>query len=156
MFYQDLIDLNVSVETEEQLFDLIGSRVIQLGYANLGYISNLEKREISYPTGLKFPEVSLALPHVDPKYVKQPFIYIARTKKPLKLKQMGDSSTMEAQNFLFLGLKNGAKQPELLAQVISAFQNGNFVEQFKETKDSLDMLQLVSNEFGEVIKWKLF
>ena len=59
---------------------------------------------------------------------------------------------MEAQNFLFLGLKNGAKQPELLAQVISAFQNGNFVEQFKETKDSLDMLQLVSNEFGEVIK----
>lgn len=147
MFYRNLIDLNISVKTEEQLFDLIGSRAIQLNFAYLGYISNLEKRELSYPTGLKFPQISLALPHVDPQYVNNPFIYVARTDQPLKLKQMGDSSEMTANNFLFLGLKNGERQPELLAQIISAFQAKNFVKQFKETKSTEDMLQLLEKKF---------
>lgn len=147
MFYRNLIDLNISVKTEEQLFDLIGSRAIQLNFAYLGYISNLEKRELSYPTGLKFPQISLALPHVDPQYVNNPFIYVARTDQPLKLKQMGDSSEMTANNFLFLGLKNGERQPELLAQIISAFQDKNFVKQFKETKSTEDMLQLLEKKF---------
>ncbi|WEV71121.1 PTS sugar transporter subunit IIA [Lactobacillus sp. ESL0785] len=152
MFYQNLIDLNISVKTEEQLFDLVGSRAINLNYANLGYISNLEKRELSYPTGLKFPQISLALPHVDPQYVNNPFIYIARTNQPLVLKQMGDSAEMTANNFLFLGLKNGNKQPELLAKIISAFQDENFVEQFKKTEASERMLQLVKGKFEGLLK----
>ena len=152
VFYQKLIDLNISVETEEQLFDLVGSRAIKLDFARIGYISNLEKRELSYPTGLKFPQVSLALPHVDPQYVENPFIYIGRTIKPLKLKQMGDDADMEAKDFLFLGLKNGSKQPELLAQIISAFQDKDFVKHYMETENTKDMLQIVKNKFKEVIK----
>lgn len=150
MFYQDLIDLNISVNTEEQLFDLVGSRAINSAYANLGYISNLEKRELSYPTGLKFPQISLALPHVDPQYVNKPFIYIARTNKALKVKQMGDSLEMQSSNFLFLGLKNGKKQPELLSQIISAFQDGQFVDKFKNTKTASDMLKLLEVKFKEL------
>lgn len=152
VFYQKLIDLNISVETEEQLFDLVGSRAIKLDFARIGYISNLEKRELSYPTGLKFPQVSLALPHVDPQYVEKPFIYIGRTIKPLKLKQWGDNADMDANDFLFLGLKNGSKQPELLAQIISAFQDKDFVKLYMDTRNTKDMLQIVKNKFKEVIK----
>lgn len=147
MFYQNLIDLNISVKTEEELFDLVGSRLIKLDFANLGYIANLEKREISYPTGLKFSNISLALPHVDPQYVKQPFIYIARTTENLVLKQMGDCSEMTAQNFLFLGLKNGEKQPELLAQIMSAFQNTEFVNNYKNANTVNSILELTKKQF---------
>ena len=115
MFHEDLIDLKVSVSDEQELFDLIGMRAIEKGFANLGYISGLEKRELSYPTGLKFPDIPVALPHVDPKYIKKPFIYVARNEKPVAVKQMGDSAEMKAANFLFLGLKDGAQQPKLLA-----------------------------------------
>lgn len=152
MFYQDLIDLNIAVDTEEQLFDLVGTRVIDQNFANLGYIANLEKRELAYPTGLQFADISLALPHVDPQYIKRPFIYLARTISSLKLKQMGDGSDISAQNFLFLGLKNGEKQPELLAKIITAFQDHNFVEQFQKTKDSQNMLQLVEAKFRGISK----
>ncbi|WEV37242.1 PTS sugar transporter subunit IIA [Lactobacillus sp. ESL0677] len=152
MFYENLIDLNVSVSTEEQLFDLVGLRTINLKYANLGYITSLEKRELSYPTGLKFPKISLALPHVDPQYVKRPFIYIARTNQPLKLRQMGDNAEITANDFLFLGLKNGKKQPELLSQIISAFQDENFVGQFKEINTAEKMLQLVERKFEGLSK----
>lgn len=152
MFYQDLIDLNIAVNTEEQLFDLVGTRVIDHNYANLGYISNLEKRELAYPTGLEFAEIALALPHVDPQYVRRPFIYLARTVSSLKLKQMGDGSEMTAKNFWFLGLQKGEKQPELLAKIIAAFQDQHFVEQFKKTEDTQNMLQLVEARFRGLLK----
>ncbi len=65
---------------------------------------------------------------------------------------MGDGSDISAQNFLFLGLKNGEKQPELLAKIIAAFQDQNFVEQFQKTKDSQNMLQLVEAKFRGLSK----
>ena len=148
MFHEDLIDLKVYVSDEQELFDLIGMRAIEKGFANLGYISGLEKRELSYPTGLKFPDIPVALPHVDPKYIKKPFIYVARNEKPVAVKQMGDSAEMKAANFLFLGLKDGAQQPKLLAEIMAAFQNQQFVNSFLKANDSKEMYNLLSNKFS--------
>lgn len=147
MFYSELIDLSIDVNSELQLFDLIGSRVIDSKFAKLGYISSLEKREISYPTGLKFENISLALPHVDSAYIDKPFIYIARTKHPLSLKQMGDSIDMEASNFLFLGIKDSRKQPELLAKIMNAFQDKEFANKFLCTNNETVMYKLVNKKF---------
>ncbi|GET06656.1 galactitol-specific PTS system IIA component [Ligilactobacillus agilis] len=149
MFKVDLINLNVSVSDEAQLFDLVGMNAIEKGVAELGYITGLEKRELSYPTGLQFPEISIALPHVDSKYIKKPFIYIARNKEVLNVKQMGDAADMSTRDFLFLGIKDGSKQPQLLASMMSAFQDGDFVRKFKDTKTEEEMYQLVVNTFEE-------
>ncbi|KAA9243621.1 PTS sugar transporter subunit IIA [Lactobacillus mulieris] len=148
MFNTDLIDLEVDVQDEQELFDLIGGRVIKKEYATLGYISGLEKRELSYPTGLKFSKISIALPHVDPKYIKKAFIYVVKTRKLLDVKQMGDSSQMSSRYFLFLGLKNGAEQPKLLAKIMAAFQNDTFVNAFQEA-DKEKMYKLLVHEFEE-------
>lgn len=149
MFKLELIDLNVSVSDEQELFDLVGTKVIEKGFANLGYISGLEKRELSYPTGLKFPEIPVALPHVDPKYIKRAFIYVARNDKPIDVKQMGDSAEMKASNFLFLGLKDGSEQPKLLAKIMAAFQNKQFVSAFLSANSNEAMYNLLSNKFTE-------
>lgn len=149
MFYKDLIDLDINVSNEQQLFDLVGIRVIEKGFANLGYISGLEKREISYPTGLKFPTISIALPHVDPKFIKIPFIYVAKTHEPLDVRQMGDSSEMASKYFLFLGLKNGAEQPKLLAKIMAAFQKDDFVTAFSKEKEKDKLYKLLTHEFEE-------
>lgn len=148
MFHEDLIELNASVSDEQELFDLVGTRVIEKGFANLGYISGLEKRELSYPTGLKFPDIPIALPHVDPKYIKKPFIYVVRNDKPVDVKQMGDSADMKSSNFLFLGLKDGSKQPKLLAEIMAAFQNKQFVSAFLGADDKKEMYNLLSNKFS--------
>ncbi|WP_257966073.1 PTS sugar transporter subunit IIA, partial [Lactobacillus gasseri] len=149
MFDKNLIDLNASVFDEQELFDLVGMRVIEKGIANLGYISGLEKRELSYPTGLKFPDIPIALPHVDPRYIKKPFIYVVRNNRPIDVKQMGDSAKMQTSNFLFLGLKDGAKQPQLLAEIMAAFQSQEFVSAFSNTSNVEDMYSLLSKKFAE-------
>jgi galactitol PTS system EIIA component len=149
MFNKDLIDMHVAVKDEQQLFDLIGIRLIEKNMAKLGYISGLEKRELAYPTGLQFPDLPLALPHVDPEYIQQPFIYVVRNNCQINVKQMGDSAEMKSANFLFLGLKDGAKQPELLAKIMQAFQDGKFVEQYVDTDSNDGMYQLLISKFGE-------
>ncbi|MBA1434110.1 PTS sugar transporter subunit IIA [Bombilactobacillus bombi] len=146
MFQPNLIDLSIDVNEELQLFDLIGSRVIESKFAKLGYISNLAKRELSYPTGLKFKNISLALPHVDSLYIEKPFIYIARTRHPLSLRQMGDSIEMDASNFLFLGIKDSKKQPELLANIMAAFQDDIFANKFLCTNNENAMYKLVKKK----------
>lgn len=147
MFNQNLIDLDSSVQNEQQLFDLVGMRLIEKGYAHLGYISGLEKREISYPTGLKFPNVSMALPHVDTKYIKKPFIYVIRNKQPIDIKQMANAVKMHSSNFFFLGLTDGSKQPKLLSDILAAFQTKAFVDKFIRTSDSAEMYKLLTNKF---------
>ncbi|KRL80101.1 PTS sugar transporter subunit IIA [Ligilactobacillus equi] len=149
MFDVDLIDLNVLVSDEAQLFDLVGMRAIEGGVAELGYITGLEKRELSYPTGLQFPEISVALPHVDSKYIKKPFIYIARNKEVLNVKQMGDAADMSTRDFLFLGIKEGSKQPQLLASMMAAFQDSAFVEKFKNADTKEKMYELVTETFKD-------
>ncbi|MCV3321962.1 PTS sugar transporter subunit IIA [Pediococcus ethanolidurans] len=150
MFNIDLINLNVDVDDEQQLFDFIGSDAIEKNFAKLGYISGLEKRELSYPTGLQFPDIPIALPHVDSKYIDKPFIYVARTTKILEVKQMGDGRKMSTNNFLFLGIKNASKQPELLAHMMNAFQNKEFVQAFLEVDSNEQMFKLMNTTFIEL------
>lgn len=150
MFNSELINLQANVDDEQQLFDLIGSDVIRKGYAKLGYISGLEKRELSYPTGLQFPDIPVALPHVDSKYIAKAFIYIARTKNVIKVKQMGDGREMTTNNFLFLGIKDASKQPTLLANMMNAFQSKNFVERFLSVNLRDEMFNLVTATFTKI------
>ena len=62
---------------------------------------------------------------------------------------MGDAADMSTRDFLFLGIKDGSKQPQLLASMMSAFQDGDFVRKFKDTKTEEEMYQLVVNTFEE-------
>ena len=62
---------------------------------------------------------------------------------------MGDSADMQSSNFLFLGLKDGAKQPKLLAEIMAAFQNKQFVSAFRNADDKEAMYNLLTNKFAE-------
>lgn len=137
MVKKDLIDLNVDVGDELELFDFIGIITHRKEFTNLGYIASLEKREIAYPTGLKFPKITVALPHVDSKYIKTPFIFVVRNKKMIEVKQMGDGKDLKTQYFFFLGIKKSSEQPKLLAELMQLFQNEKFVN---------DLLAVYSNE----------
>ena len=56
---------------------------------------------------------------------------------------------MQTSNFLFLGLKDGAKQPQLLAEIMAAFQSQEFVSAFSNTSNVEDMYSLLSKKFAE-------
>ncbi|MGX7263815.1 PTS sugar transporter subunit IIA [Enterococcus crotali] len=150
MFQPELIDLKVTVQNEEELFECIAKRLTQVGYVNDGYLEGITSREKVFPTGLITEYLNIALPHSDTKYIERPFIYIVRTTKPIKVKQMGDNQEMEVRDLFFLGIKEPSKQVGLLQELMVLFQNEAFVSELKMTTENEDMFKLFMNQWEEV------
>ncbi|ARY90598.1 MULTISPECIES: PTS sugar transporter subunit IIA [Lacticaseibacillus] len=150
MFSKELIDLNNPSTSSRELFDSVASVAHDKGYARKDYGKGLIDREAKFPTGLMFPSLKIALPHVDPEFVLKPFIYVVKTNTPIGWKQMGDMKPMSTNNFLFLGIKEPSKQVGLLAQIMSAFKDQEFVKEFLKTTDETKMYHLLSEQFTKI------
>ena len=67
--------------------------------------SGIKEREETYPTGLAFETVSVALPHVDPEHLNKPYIAVIKPKKPIAFRGMaGIDGDVPAQIIVNLGL----------------------------------------------------
>lgn len=150
MFQKELIDLQVAVEDEDQLFAVIAKRLEQLGYVNSGYLEGIRGRENIFPTGLITEYLNVALPHSDTKYIERPFIYVARTTQPIKVKQMGDNQEMEVRDLFFLGIKEPTKQVGLLQELMYLFQNQPFVSELKMATKNDEVYSLFIRQWEEV------
>ena len=60
-----LIIANLGVETSHELFAAISSRLADEGLVKASFLSAAEAREATYPTGLDFGHIQVAIPHVD-------------------------------------------------------------------------------------------
>lgn len=147
MFQSNLVDLQMCAETEEELFEQIADRLKQQGYVNEGYLEGIRNREQRFPTGLMTEYLNIALPHSDTDYIEKPFIYVARIKDPVIVRQMGDNQEMTVKDFFFLGIKEPTKQVGLLQELMVMFQNPEFVASLKKAEQNQEMFDLFMKQF---------
>lgn len=142
MFDNQLISLDLEGGNEEEVFRKVAIHLKELGFVNEGYLGGITIREQEFPTGLITQYLNIALPHSDSKYVKKPFIYIARLKNEVKVKQMGDSQEMGVKNLFFLGIKDPKEQVGLLQAFMELFMKEEFVSNFVNENDKKKIYQL--------------
>lgn len=130
MFSPSLVELSMEGTTEADVFQVVAAKLLEVGMVNEGYLTGITKREEQFPTGLVTQHLNIALPHADPEFIKQPFVFICRLNKPVKVNQMGDNLEMEVQNLFFLGIKDGKNQVGLLQAFMNLFMDEEFVQQF--------------------------
>ncbi|WP_313631553.1 PTS sugar transporter subunit IIA [Enterococcus devriesei] len=145
MFDQELISLELKGENEVEVFQQVAKHLTELDFVNEGYLNGIITREEKFPTGLITQHVNIALPHSDPEYVEKPFVYIARLKDEVKVKQMGDSQEMKVKNLFFLGIKDPKGQVGLLQAFMELFMKEEFVTEFINEKDINKIYQLFTN-----------
>lgn len=145
MFDNQLISLDVEGESEEEVFQKVATHLKKLGFVNEGYLGGITTREQKFPTGLITQYLNIALPHSDPEYVEKPFVYIARLKNEVKVKQMGDSQEMGVKNLFFLGIKDPKEQVGLLQAFMELFMKEDFVSTYIEEKDKKKIYQLFTD-----------
>lgn len=142
MFQQNLIDLMTEGQTKEDVFKNVASQLKEFGYVNERYAEGIISREENFPTGLLTQYLSIALPHSEPMYVKKPFVFIARSKHEIAMKQMGNSEKMNVKNFFFLGITEPKDQVGLLQSFMKLFMDKEFVHKFSEENDPIKVIQL--------------
>ncbi|KAF1301931.1 PTS sugar transporter subunit IIA [Candidatus Enterococcus willemsii] len=145
MFHSDLVELHLQVDNEEEAFEVIGTRLKELGYVNEGYLEGIKRREQAFPTGLITQYLNIGLPHSDPEFVEKPFIYIVRLVEDVTCRQMGDSREMNVKNLFFLGIKNGKEQVGLLQSFMNLFMDENFVSTYTSLDKKEEIYQLFVN-----------
>ncbi|MDO1604922.1 PTS sugar transporter subunit IIA [Lactobacillus sp. YT155] len=143
MVHNELIDPSIDVNSEEELFEVVGKRLLDLGYVTDGYSEAVNKREKEFPTGLNADAFTMAVPHVDPEFIVKPFVYICKTKKDLDLKQMAINTDMKTKNFCFLGIKEATGQANLLKNIIFAMREEDFISRFTNAKTSKELAYVV-------------
>ena len=104
MFKEELVSINVEVDSEEQLFSYVAKRLKEGRYVKDSYLEGITKREEEFPTGLITKNLNIALPHSDPEHIREPFIYVVRINNNVTVKQMGDNQEMKVKDFFFLVL----------------------------------------------------
>lgn len=130
MFSPKLIELSVAATTEADVFEAVAEKLLEAGMVNEGYFHGISKREENFPTGLVTQHLNIALPHADPEFVKEAFVFICRLQSPVTCRQMGDNREMEVENLFFLGIKDGKNQVGLLQVFMNLFMNEEFVQEF--------------------------
>lgn len=142
MFDKQLISLEVEGASEEKVFENVAAQLKKLGFVNEGYLNGITAREQKFPTGLITQHVNIALPHSDPEFIEKPFVYIARLKEEVMVKQMGDSQEMGVKNLFFLGIKDPKGQVGLLQAFMELFMKEEFVTAFMAEQDEAKIYQL--------------
>lgn len=143
LFQKNLIKLQVTVTSQAELFKLIAAELVKSSYVTSGYLSSLNQRERSYPTGLVTQYLNIAIPHTDPSYIIQPFIYVVSLKESLLVKQMGNNQIIPVKDFFFLGITDSKKQVLLLAKLMALFKEEKFVRGYKRKRDVDETYHLI-------------
>ncbi|GGC93806.1 PTS sugar transporter subunit IIA [Enterococcus wangshanyuanii] len=146
----ELVDIYEEEDDQAVFFSHLSAKLLELGYVDEEYLHALLKREAEYPTGLKTATLNVAIPHTDPQYIKQPFIYIIKLKTPVTFGEMGtDNVFLKAEYAFCLGFDKGEDQLVLLQNLMAMFMDQLFMERLEIETDKKKMFDLVINYFNK-------
>jgi len=147
MFKEELVSINVEVDSEEQLFSYVAKRLKEGRYVKDSYLEGITKREEEFPTGLITKNLNIALPHSDPEHIREPFIYVVRINNNVTVKQMGDNQEMKVKDFFFLGIKEPSGQVGVLQSLMNLFMNDDFVKEYIEAQSQEEIFNTIKKYF---------
>lgn len=142
LFHPKLVQLSIKGRTQEEIFTYVAKQLTEAEMVTDDYLAAVQEREMLFPTGLLTQNLTIALPHTDPEYVKKPFVFIARSNQAVPFYQMGDGRELLVNNYFFLGITDAKAQVGLLQAFMTLFMNDQFVEQYKKCQQERDAYQL--------------
>lgn len=150
--FKDLIQLDLDVESSEELFEIISEQLMKRGYVTEDFLESIKVREEEYPTALPIEPYAVAIPHTDPECIITPFISCIRMKHPVPWREMAANEVVHMVRFVFmLGFKQedvGDAHVELLQILVTNCQKAEFMEQLVKAEDSDTYYNLVLSMEG--------
>jgi len=138
--------IDVEVNNTDELFETIGRRMIDGGFAKDGFIQALKDREKAFPTGLPSGDIGVGLPHVDACHILIPAVAVIRLKKPIQFVMMGsDDTIVDARVIFMLLLQAGESQLTMLQKLVDIIQNEDFMQSILDCDSPIEVFELLKN-----------
>lgn len=148
-----LIFTHIEAETEKDIFHVLGSALVDAGYAKTSYVQALAQREQEYPTGLNMGSFGIAIPHTEAGHVNQPAIALATLKHPVRFIEMGSIDTpVDVRIVCMLAIAEPHAHIEQLQAIITILQDQELLSRIYGETDPQEIIDLVRvKEEGVVI-----
>lgn len=143
---KDLVFSKLDLNNSDEVIHYLAQHLYQSGKVNVDFEAAVKEREKIYPTGLPTGKISVAIPHTDVKYVKQPAIAFATLSKPIKFANMADAKqTVDASVVVMLAMQQPHSQVDMLQKLMQLFQNQDLLTEMVELDDPEQLFEIVSN-----------
>ena len=90
LFRPELVFFDFEATDEWDFFKKMSDTLKERGYVRDSWHDAICAREKSFPTGLQFEKIGVAIPHVDPENIVKPYIAIIKPKAPIDFAPMAD------------------------------------------------------------------
>lgn len=146
---KNLFYTHLDVENSNELLEIMGTNLIELGYVKEKFTESIIKRESIYPTGLPSGKISIAIPHTDKEMVNTTTISVATLKNPVLFKSMAaPDQDIEVAIVFMLAISEPEGQLEMLQKVMDIIQDTDFKEKILNIQSNSDLLGIIKNRLG--------
>lgn len=141
----EFIWIKAPSKTQQDVFELVAAKAKETDSVTDEFLSKINEREKTFPTGLQLEGYGVAIPHTDPECVNDQFIAIVTTEDGIPFKRMDDSSKEVHVNVIFvLGLNEPHSQLAVLQQLMSILQNKETVDNILKTENKEEIIHYLA------------
>lgn len=137
---------SMEAKSVEDVFEKLGSAMIQEGYAKTSYIEALKEREDEFPTGLDINGVGVAIPHTGIEHVYKTGIGIATLKEPIEFIQMDSDEEVMCKIIFMLCIKNPKTHIYQLQRIIEIIQDQDVLKEIQEASTTEKIITIIKNK----------
>lgn len=140
------IYMDLDVSSKEDIFEKLGTKLINDGVVKSTFIEALIERENDYPTGLPLP-IGVAIPHTDATHVNEDQLVIATLSNPVKFVEMGtEEDEIDVELVIMIVMSDGKNHLEILQNIISTVQNEEIVKQVIGQKEPTEVRKILEDK----------
>ena len=151
LFSPDLVFFDLEAADRQEFFEKLAERLAERDLIQDSWLEAICEREMNYATGLSFPSVQVAIPHVDPEHIKRPYIAVIKPKTPIVFEAMaGMGDDVPAQLIVNLGVMRDGGQVAVLQKLMNIFMNEGYAAQIMAASDPQQVVDAFTSLFSEV------
>lgn len=128
-----LIVVDVTEDDRANLFSRVNDVLVQEAMVGPNFLSAVSAREDTYPTGLDFGYVCIAIPHIDVEHVRAPGVLVCRNSHTTHFRAMDDPErSLDVQVSIWPLVTDPHNQVGMLSALIGLVQDR---ESYKVLRD---------------------
>ena len=147
LFRPELVFFDFEATDEWDFFKQMQRQLQDMGYVKEGWYDAITQREKSFPTGLQFEKIGIAIPHVDPENIVKPYIAVIKPKTTIDFAPMADmvDHPVHTELIINLGLLAHAEdQVAVLQAMMGIFMDEEATADIMSRDSAEDIIEAIT------------
>jgi PTS system galactitol-specific IIA component len=151
LLQESLVFHDLLASDREELLTKMCEEAKKQGLVKEGYLEAVLEREGRYPTGLETNIIRVAVPHaIDKTHVNRSAIIVAKLKRPVIFKEMGEGVLDVPAEMVFLLAMNAPKaQLKVLQKIVGLFTKEKALNSLKEAASPSEIIQAIKDNIDD-------